>query len=116
MLGDVIVMPSIDPEPFGRIIIEAQSLGKIVVGFDHGGISETIINGETGFLAEPKNIDSLSEKLQIALNIKNTERKKIIKHAQKLVETKFSLLKMCSETIKLYEKCIFESEIKHKLK
>ena len=113
MLGDVIVMPSIDPEPFGRIIIEAQSLGKIVVGFDHGGISETIINGETGFLAEPKNIDSLSEKLQIALSIKNTERKKIIKHAQKLVETKFSLLKMCSETIKLYEKCIFESEIKH---
>ena len=116
MLGDVIVMPSIDPEPFGRIIIEAQSLGKIVVGFDHGGISETIINGETGFLAEPKNVDSLSEKLQIALSIKNTERKKIIKHAQKLVETKFSHLKMCSETIKLYEKCIFESEIKHKLK
>ena len=67
-------------------------------------------------LAEPKNIDSLSEKLQIALSIKNTERKKIIKHAQKLVETKFSHLKMCSETIKLYEKCIFESEIKHKLK
>ena len=58
MLGDVIVMPSAEPEPFGRLIIEAQALGKIVVGFDHGGISETIINGKTGFLAEPKNIDS----------------------------------------------------------
>ena len=76
MLGDVIVMPSIEPEPFGRLIVEAQSLGKIVVGFDHGGVSETIINGETGFLAEPKNIDSLSENLQIALTLKNTERKR----------------------------------------
>ncbi len=116
MLGDVIVMPSIEPEPFGRLIIEAQSLGKIVVGFDHGGVSETIINGDTGFLADPKNIDSLSEKLQIALNLRETERKKMIKNAKRTVERKFSHLKMCSETVKLYEKCIFESEIKRKLK
>ena len=50
ILGDIIIMPSVTPEPFGRIILEAQALGKIPIAFDHGGASETIINGKNGFL------------------------------------------------------------------
>ena len=53
ILGDLIIMPSLTPEPFGRIVLEAQALGKIPIAFDHGGASETIIDGKTGFLAEP---------------------------------------------------------------
>ena len=37
MLADVVVMPSIEPEPFGRVAIEAQAMGRPVVAFDHGG-------------------------------------------------------------------------------
>ena len=46
MLSDIVVMPSITPEPFGRIVLEAQALGKIAIAFDHGGASETIIDGK----------------------------------------------------------------------
>ena len=112
MMGDVIVMPSIDPEPFGRIIIEGQSLEKIVVGFDHGGVSETIIDGQTGFLAKPKSVTSLADKIELALNLDNSERKKITKLAKKNVEKNFSHLRMCSDTIDLYKKCLDEHRIK----
>ena len=56
ILSDIVVMPSVTPEPFGRIILEAQALGKIPIAFDHGGASETIIDGKNGFLADPVKI------------------------------------------------------------
>ena len=115
MLGDVIVMPSINPEPFGRIIIEGQSLEKIVVGYDHGGISETIIDGETGFLARPVSEDSLAEKIDLALGLEDFKRKKIGTLAKKNVERNFSHVKMCEDTIKLYKQCLNEYRIKFKL-
>ena len=68
ILGDIIVMPSITPEPFGRIILEAQALGKIPVAYDHGGASETIINEKNGFVAEANNIKSLAENISLALS------------------------------------------------
>ena len=115
MLGDVIVMPSIDPEPFGRIIIEGQSLEKIVIGFDQGGISETIIDGQTGFLAKPKSSSSLAEKIEFALNLDNLARNKITTFAKKNVERNFSHVRMCENTLELYKKCLHEHRIKNEV-
>ncbi len=112
ILSDVIVMPSIDPEPFGRIIIEAQSLEKIAIGFNQGGASETISDQNTGFLAKPMDAIDLSEKIIQALTLKNTQRQKIIKNAKKIVKEKFSLEKMCSDTLNLYKNCIDEHLLK----
>ena len=112
MMGDIIVMPSIDPEPFGRIIVEGQSLEKIVIGFNHGGTSETIIDGETGFLAKPLSVSSLAEKIEIALNLDDNKRKNITKLAKKNVERNFSHVKMCDDTFQLYKKCLNENRIK----
>ena len=52
-LSDVVVSASTDPEGFGRIIIEAQAMGRPVVATDHGGARETIAPGVTGWLAQP---------------------------------------------------------------
>ena len=53
-------MPSLTPEPFGRIVLEAQALGKIPIAFDHGGASETIIDGKTGqFFDNPVTVGSI---------------------------------------------------------
>ena len=41
MLADVVAMPSVMPEPFGRTSIEAQAMGRPVVAFDHGGARGT---------------------------------------------------------------------------
>ena len=112
LLGDIIVMPSLTPEPFGRIILEAQALGKIPVAFDHGGASETIIDGKNGFLATPVKIKSLSEKINFALSLKISKREKMGEISKKIVSKNFSHEKMCNLTLSLYKQCIAEYKTK----
>ncbi len=111
ILGDLIIMPSLTPEPFGRIVLEAQALGKIPIAFDHGGASETIIDGKTGFLAEPFNVESLAEKISFALSLKPQKTEKIGKFAKKIVSKNYSHHRMCNLTISLYKQTIAEHKI-----
>jgi len=48
-----VVMPSIWPEPFGRVPVEANRLGTPAVVTNRGGLPETVIDGKTGFVVEP---------------------------------------------------------------
>ena len=112
ILGDIIVMPSITPEPFGRIIVEAQALGKIPIAFDHGGPSETIIDGKTGFLAQPISSDSLADKISLALSLKVPQRKKMGDYSKKSVSKNFSHNRMCNLTLSLYKQCLAEYQRK----
>ncbi len=50
---DVLVMPSIEPEPFGMVILEAMASGRPVLATAHGGPLETVVDGATGFLVPP---------------------------------------------------------------
>ena len=111
ILSDLIIMPSLTPEPFGRIILEAQALGKIPIAFDHGGASETIIDGKTGFLAEPVKAESLSEKISFALSLKPSKRERIGEFAKKNVSKNFSHDRMCNLTLSLYKQAIAEYKI-----
>ena len=108
ILADLIVMPSISPEPFGRIIVEAQALGKIPIAFDHGGASETIIDGKTGFLAKALSAESLAEKILLALSIKSAKRESMGNYSKKFVSKNFSHNKMCKLTLSIYKQCIAE--------
>ena len=61
MLSDVVVSASNEPEGFGRVIIEAQAMGRPVVATDHGGARETILPGVTGWLAAPGDPAALAD-------------------------------------------------------
>src|SRR5258707_4574050 len=54
VLADVVVSASTDPEGFGRVILEAQAMGRPVVATDHGGARETILPGATGWAPPPR--------------------------------------------------------------
>lgn len=58
---DIAVVPSIEPEPFGLVAVEAMLAKKPVIASNHGGLTEIIINNETGFLVEPNNENQLAE-------------------------------------------------------
>lgn len=60
----VLAMPSLWPEPFGRVGIEALAEGTPVVAFRVGAIPEWLADGEVGFLVEPRNIQQLAEKIE----------------------------------------------------
>ena len=108
MLADVVVMPSIHPEPFGRIAIEAQAMGRPVIAFDHGGARETIFEGKTGWLAKPNDIDSLSENLKTALSISKSKRNELSDLAQSSVKRRFSVRKMTNSTLEIYRKLLLK--------
>lgn len=64
---DVAVIPSTEPEPFGMVALEAMSAGKPVVAAAHGGLTEIIIQGETGWLVPPCHASALADALQQAI-------------------------------------------------
>ena len=57
--SNIVVVPSIKPESFGRVAIEAMSIGRCVVAANHGGLSEIISHNSDGILFDPNNIKSL---------------------------------------------------------
>lgn len=102
MAADIVAMPSVTPEPFGRVALEAQAMGRLVVAFDHGGAAESIIHGRTGWLATPVDEDSLAECLSKALSFSASQRKSMAAETRSHIETGFSTELMCSRTLAVY--------------
>lgn len=61
--ADMLVLPSVRPEPFGRTIIEAMAAGRPVIATAAGGPLEIVVDGETGFLIPPNDPSSLAQKI-----------------------------------------------------
>ena len=106
MLADVVVMPSTLPEPFGRVAIEAQAMGRPIVAFDHGGAVESIVDGETGWLAEPKNVNALADAVNKALSLSAKERDILAILARAHIVKSFSVERMCTQTLATYSKLL----------
>ena len=56
-----------DTEGFGITFLEANACGKPVIGGDSGGVSDAILDGVTGFLVDPLDVDGVAEKLILLL-------------------------------------------------
>lgn len=97
-----VVCPSVRPEAFGRIAIEAQSSGKVIIATKIGGSLDTIIDGKTGFLVEPWDVEKFAALIERALEMSKAEADKIGEQGRKNVEDNFSNERMCNETLKVY--------------
>jgi len=64
---DVLVLPSLQPEPFGLVILEAMAAGRPVIATNHGGPVEVIEDGVTGILVPPTDPEPLAEALLMLL-------------------------------------------------
>jgi glycosyltransferase involved in cell wall biosynthesis len=104
MFADVVAMPSVTPEPFGRVALEAQAMGRPVIAFDHGGAVESIREGKTGWRVPPGDVDALSAALATALSMDAAKRQAMADAARQHIETHFSSDLMCQKTLKLYRR------------
>jgi len=106
MLTDVVVSASTDPEAFGRVVVEAQALGRPVVASDHGGARETVIEGETGWLYPPGDVEALTQALDKVLTLGQEIRATLASKAIRNVRDNFSLATMCAKTIDVYKELL----------
>lgn len=60
---DILALPSIRPEPFGMVVIEAMASGKPVIATAHGGPMESVVDGETGLLVSPADPEEMGAAL-----------------------------------------------------
>ena len=105
-VSDIIVSASIEPEAFGRVAVEAQSMEKLIIASNIGGSNETIINDKTGFLFESGNASSLSKKIIKAITMDETSLQIIGKEGRKNIIKKFNVEKMCFSTYSEYKRLL----------
>jgi glycosyltransferase involved in cell wall biosynthesis len=101
-LADVVVSASLDPEPFGRVIIEAQAMGRPVVASNHGGAAESMLDGETGWLVQPADAQALADGIRKALDMSEDDRARLSEIAIEHIRTHFSREDMCARTLAVY--------------
>jgi glycosyltransferase involved in cell wall biosynthesis len=101
---DIAVVPSTEPEPFGLVAVEAMLAGKPVVASNHGGLSEIILNNDTGFLITPNNEIALQTAIQNLIDNPNL-RKKMGESGRTRALSNFSIksyvcqIEACIETV-----------------
>ena len=76
---DITILPTYE-ETFGLVIAESMIVGTPVIGSKAGGVPEIINDGNNGYLFEPKNVDSLEEKI-LNLYLNKDLRNKLSKNA-----------------------------------
>ena len=102
MVSNIVLSTAVEPEAFGRISVEGQAMGKIVIASNIGGSLDTIVDGKTGRLFESNNAQSLAEALDWALNLPPKEKEKISKAAIKNVKDNFTKQILCDKTVDVY--------------
>ena len=105
-VSNIVVSCSIEPEAFGRIAVEAQSMEKPIIASNIGGSIETIIDDKTGFLFEAGNPNKLSEKIAEVLNLSDLTLNGMGTEGRKNVIKKFNVEKMCFSTYSEYKKLL----------
>ena len=105
-VSDIVISASIEPEAFGRVAVEAQSMEKPIIASNIGGSNETIIDEKTGFLFESNNAKSLSKKILKVLSMDEASLQSIGKEGRKNIIQKFNVEKMCFSTYSEYKRIL----------
>jgi len=105
-LANVVVSASIRPEAFGRVAIESQAMGKVIIASDIGGSKETIIKNKSGFLYKHNDPRELAKILNTVMELDQDKINSIGSEGRKNVSQKFDVETMCESTLREYKKLI----------
>ena len=105
-IANIVCSCSSEPEAFGRVSVESQSMEIPIVASNIGGSNETIINNKTGFLFENKDPKDLAEVISVIMQKDYNSLKSIGFAGRKNVLKKFDVDKMCHTTFTEYKKLI----------
>ena len=106
MVTDVVVVASTRPEAFGRVIAEAQAMGRPVVACSHGPTAEIIVPGVTGWMFTASDPISLADALERALALTREERTRLAALATERTRSLFTKEEMCAKTLAVYDEVL----------
>jgi len=108
-ISNLIVSTSIEPEAFGRVSVEAQSMTKPIIATNLGGSTETIIKDKTGFLINFGDPNLLADSIYKLMMMDDKVLEEMGLEGRKNVVKKFDVEKMCKSTFSEYNKLIDQS-------
>ncbi|CAB3773040.1 glycosyltransferase family 4 protein [Paraburkholderia humisilvae] len=104
--ADFVLVPSILPEPFGRVAIESFAAGRPVIASATGGLTEIVTDGETGLLFEPNDPEDLLRSIERALAMTNGDYERMAVAARRRYVGSFTInsyMRAISETVRPFE-------------
>ena len=107
--ADLVVCPSIEPEAFGRVAVEAQCMDRPVIAADHGGARETVHEGVGGVRFEPGDPEALANALGEMLALSAHERILMGDKGGRRARREFSIEAMQSATLEVYRELTEDS-------
>jgi glycosyltransferase involved in cell wall biosynthesis len=109
MAAAAIAVPSIEPEAFGRVAVEAQAIGTPVVVSNLGAVPETVLappdvqpEARTGWRVPPGDAMALANALMQALALRPSARDSLAQRGRLHTEAHFSLHQMVEKTLDVY--------------
>tara|TARA_B100000242_G_scaffold209803_1_gene152510 strand:+ start:150 stop:1307 length:1158 start_codon:yes stop_codon:yes gene_type:complete len=105
-LADVVVSASIEPEAFGRVAVESQSMGKPIIASNIGGSKETVLNKKSGYLYKHDDPRDLAKNLNTVIQLNQEELKLMGNEGRKNITKKFDVEVMCDSNLREYRKLL----------
>jgi glycosyltransferase involved in cell wall biosynthesis len=105
-LADFAVLPTTVPESFGRAAVEPQIMGRPVIAADHGAVTETVLDGVTGWLAPPEDAEAWAKAIGRAIDLGPGKRAEMGHAGQKRARELYSAAAMCAATLAAYERVL----------
>lgn len=102
-LADAVVVPSIWPEPFSRVLLEAMSASKPIIATNVGGSSEGVINGRSGWLVQPGDLQMLIESITDVLTMPLHALRDYGQAGHELLAQNFDRKELARKMISVYE-------------
>lgn len=105
-LASLVLSCSIEPEAFGRVIIEAQAMGKPVIVSQIGAVAETVEAGGCGWTVPPGNAGALAAAIRFALNLPPAEHQLLSHQARAFVVANYTKEQMAAKTLAVYNELL----------
>jgi glycosyltransferase involved in cell wall biosynthesis len=106
LLADVVVHASTEPEAFGRVVIEAQAMGRPIIAADLGGPAETVEDGATGWLVRPGDPEALAAAIDRVLALPEETRRAVGARARAAVLAHCTTAAMQAATLGVYREVL----------
>lgn len=106
LVADIVAVPSVVPESFGRTAVEPQAMGRPVIASDLGGMIETVVPGQTGWRARADDVEAWARTLAAALDAGPKRRAAMGKAGQARVRSLYSARAMTDATLAAYARVV----------